>query len=422
MQIPQILIFLHFMFAKIVSMFSMGALQVDTIKVSLAVSESEAKQAFRSRYKPALLISKVNTWGSCNFLFFIFFNCNTQPSSVSVHWETFQESWKFGTQSVVTVVFIYSKFKKIQMDQQQRYFHLQTVATIVCKQFCDLQENNLVLFICMNQPSFPISLFQFFIVKTNSFFLVELTAHLWQNLLLWLAVRTVLPVSRHGRRHHQDLRLQRICWGLLLDLLQTNTSDTTWLHGNSSSSVLQPDCMGTVLHLCYNLTAWNWQLFTCATTLLQENSSSSVLQLDCMGSTLHLCNKLTARKHLFTCATTWLHGKQLFTCAFSCNWQQGKSARKMATLALSFLFWGAIITVIIVTFRLGHFCTNEESEGLKKSLEVILHQPGDQPTHASHFHWITVKQARPQGLYATLKIVYIQRTNQTSDSKLLPLA
>ena len=156
-------------------------------------------------------------------------------------------------------------------------------------------------------------------------------------------------------------------------------------------------CMGTALHLCYNLTAWE-QLFTCATSWLHEiDSSSPVLQLDCMENSF-------------------------FTCAFSCNWQQGKSARKMATLALSFLFWGAIITVIIVTFRLGHFCTNEESEGLKKSLEVILHQPGDQPTHASHFHWITVKQARPQGLYATLKIVYIQRTNQTSDSKLLPLA
>ena len=64
------------------------------------------------------------------------------------------------------------------MDQQQRYFLLQTVATIVCKQFCELQENNLVLFICMNQPgsiylhesSFSIDLFQLFIVKTNSLF------------------------------------------------------------------------------------------------------------------------------------------------------------------------------------------------------------------------------------------------------------
>ena len=161
--------------------------------------------------------------------------------------------------------------------------------------------------------------------------------------------------------------------------------------------MLHLDCIKlTALHLCYNLTAWNWQIFTCATTWLHETDSSlHVLQLDCLELTaLHLC--------------------------FSMRLTTGKISQATGNFRSFLLILRSHhYTDHYVTFRLVHFCTSEEPKELKKSLVVILRQPGDQPTHASHFRWITVKQARPHSLYATLKIVYIRWTNQTSDSKLL---
>ena len=123
--------------------------------------------------------------------------------------------------------------------------------------------------------------------------------------------------------------------------------------------------------MCYNLTAWNWQCFT------------------------------------------W---------ASPCNWQQGNSARKPATFALSFLFWRVIITLTIMLLLDWYTSAQVRNEkNWKSPLRLFcVSQETNQPTHASHFRWITVKQARPHSLYATLKIVYVRWTNQTSDSKLLP--
>ena len=194
---------------------------------------------------------------------------------------------------------------------------------------------------------------------------------------------------------------------------QLFTCATTWLHETDSSSpVLHLDCMElTALHLCYNMTAWNWQLFTYATTWLHETDSSShVLQLDCMKLTaLHMCYNLTA--------WNW----QRFTWASPCNWQQGNSARKPATFALSFLFWRVIITLTIMLLLDWYTSAQVRNEkNWKSPLRLFcVSQETNQPTHASHFRWITVKQARPHSLYATLKIVYVRWTNQTSDSKLL---
>ena len=141
---------------------------------------------------------------------------------------------------------------------------------------------------------------------------------------------------------------------------QLFTCATTWLHETDSSSpVLHLDCMElTALHLCYNMTAWNWQLFTCATTWLHETDSSShVLQLNCLELTaLHL--------------------------SFSMQLTTGKLSQETGDIRSFLLILKSHhYTDHYVTFRLVHFCTSEEWKELKKSLEVILRQPGDQPTN-----------------------------------------
>ena len=187
------------------------------------------------------------------------------------------------------------------MDQQQWYFLLQTVATIVCKQFCDLQENNLVLFICMNQPG---------------------SIYLHESIFLFNR-----PLSALHRQDKQPFS----SWNSLLISGRTSSSDSlselffpsadtaaaiirisaskgsagvfSWISCKPTLQV-QLDCMETAVCLCYNLTERK-HLLACATTWLQENSSLPVLQLDWKETSLGLCYNLTARKQLSTCATIW---------------------------------------------------------------------------------------------------------------------
>ena len=135
------------------------------------------------------------------------------------------------------------------MDQQQWYFLLQTVATIVCKQFCDIQENNLVLFICMHQPG---------------------SIYLHESVFLFNQPLSVL--------HCQDKQLfprGTHCSSLAgpppRTRCQSCSSHQQTQQPPSSGSPPPKDLLGSSpgspanQHFRYNLTAWK-QLFACATT------------------------------------------------------------------------------------------------------------------------------------------------------------